>query len=136
VLITLTLIPSEEQIYAGIPKEIIVTTDIPSTIFYTLDNSIPTIDSEIYLDRIIMPTDQGNVILKVWATNGVDSSEILTTVYKTDVVPGRQPHDTIKGLAINCSSDKSNFPYGDQNYTAMPYVFVNTGGIKFSITSS
>jgi hypothetical protein len=129
VLITVTLTPSEEQIYAGIPKEVLAETDIPALVFYTLDNSTPTSDSEIYLDRIIMPTDQGNVTLKVWATNGIDSSEVITETYKTDIVPGRQPRDMIKGSVKHCSADKSNFPYGDQNYTAMPYVFANTGGM-------
>ena len=128
-LITITLIPSEEQILAGIPKEIFVTTDIPSTIFYTFDNSVPTTDSEIYTDRIVSPTDQGNVILKIWATNGVDSSEVLTEIYKTDITPARRPHDAIKGPVTHSLYDKPNFPYGDQNYTAMPYIFANTGGL-------
>lgn len=128
-LITITIFPSEEQILAGIPKEILIETDIPSTIFYTLDNSAPTTDSEIYLDRIIMPTDSGNVILKVWATNGSDESEIITATYKTDVTPGRHSHDTIKGPIKHSLNQFSNFPYGDQNYTAMPYIFANTGGM-------
>ena len=128
-LITLTITPSEIEILAGIPKEILVQTDLPSTIFYTLDKSEPTVNSEIYLDKIVLPTDQGNVIVKIWATNGVDQSEISTFEYHTNIVPGRQSHDTILGPVKNCSSDKPNFPYGDQNYTAMPYVFANTGGM-------
>jgi hypothetical protein len=83
--IILTITPDQAEIQLS--DNIVLTTDIPSTIFYTFDGSDPTSDSEIYLNRITLIeipnqyTNTGIVTLKAWATNGVDNSIIVTKQY-------------------------------------------------------
>lgn len=85
-VISLTIIESETQIIAGIPKTVTLSTNIPSTIFYTLDGNDPTLSSSIYVSPISLPTNSPTLILKVFATNGTDSSPIINTTYQTDML--------------------------------------------------
>lgn len=83
-VILLSLEESDEQILAGIPEIVTLTTNVPATIFFTLDDTDPTEDSEIYVDEIIMPTDSSTVILKAIAISGDSESSILEVTYFPD----------------------------------------------------
>lgn len=113
VVISVTVTASEEEIMAGIPKTISITTNIPAIIFYTLDGSIPTLNSTQYVGPVFLPYSQFVVILNVFATNGTDSSPIINEIYQTDMVDGnvrfsrndtnQPPGYSLQGL----------YPYGD-----------------------
>ncbi len=75
---------SEKEIMSGFPEYVILTTNISSTIFYTLDGSTPTEESEIFVDRLYLPTTGLTLILKVWAVSEFEVSEILEQIYFTD----------------------------------------------------
>ena len=51
-VITITINESSDQILAGIPKYITLTTNIPATIFYTLDGTTPTTLSDMAVGQI------------------------------------------------------------------------------------
>lgn len=93
-VISVTVTQSAEQVVAGIPKVVSIATNIPATIFYTLDDSDPTLFSTIYTGPVFLPFDKLLVTLKILATNGTDSSPIVIEQYMTDMVSGnaRLPH--------------------------------------------
>ena len=93
VVISVSITESEEQVVAGIPKTVAISTNVPSTIFYTLDGSVPTLFSTMYTGPIFLPVDKLAVTLSVFATNGVDSSPIVTETYITNMLGNtRLPH--------------------------------------------
>lgn len=111
VVISISVTESSEQIISGIPKSISIATNIPSTIFYTLDGSDPTIYSSIYTSALTMPTDQLSITLKIFASNGVDNSAIITETYTTNILNNlRVPH---AATTANPGTSLSNkYPFG------------------------
>jgi hypothetical protein len=109
--IILTVTESSEQIISGIPRTIALTTDIPSTIFYTLDGTEPTLYSTIYIGLIIVETNVTELTLKTFASNGVITSTIITKNYFVDILDNtRLPH-----AGTNAPAQKSTnglFPFG------------------------
>jgi len=93
-VISVTITASTDQIVAGIPKTVSITTNTPATIFYTLDGTDPTLFSTIYTGPIFLPYNKFLVTLKVMANNGVNSSPIVVEQYQTDIVDSnaRLPH--------------------------------------------
>lgn len=99
-VISVTITESAEQVVSGIPKTVSISTNIPATIFYTLDGSDPTLFSSIYTGPLHLPFDTLQVILKVLASNGVDSSPIITETYITDINQNaRLPHSATDAQA-------------------------------------
>ena len=123
-VIVITVTDSSDQLLSGIPKTVTITTNIPSSIFYTLDGTDPSASSTLYLNPIEMPTNVNSVTLKIFATDGTDSSPIVTKEYAPNIVPLRQSHDEVTGSNI---SDKTInlYPFGD----ASPSVEVQYGNI-------
>lgn len=112
-VISVTITASDDQIMAGIPKTVAISTNIPAIIFYTLDGSTPTVNSTQYTGPIFMPVSQLVVILNVLATNGTDSSPIITETYQTDMVDSNvrfSRNDTNQPPGFNL---QGLFPYGD-----------------------
>lgn len=110
-VITLSIEESSEQIVAGIPKTIILTTNIPSSIFYTLDGTTPTVFSNIYTGPIMLPFDVLSVTLSTFATNGVDSSPIISELYTPLVLNNtRLPHSAVDGQPHDAVPDL--YPFG------------------------
>lgn len=92
-VISVSITESEEQVVSGIPKAISISTNVPSTIFYTLDGTDPNLFSTIYTGTLFLPYDALTVTLKVLATNGVDYSLIVTETYETNILNNaRLPH--------------------------------------------
>jgi Chitobiase/beta-hexosaminidase C-terminal domain len=97
VVISVTVTASEEEVVAGIPRTVSIATNVPASIFYTLDGSVPTLFSTMYTGPIFLSTFKLNVTLNILATNGVESSPIVTECYVTNQVIGtnaRLPHST------------------------------------------
>lgn len=83
-VISISISESSAQIVSGIPKTITLSTNIPASIFYTLDGSDPTLFSTIYTGPITMPTEFLSITFKVFASNGVDNSPIISETYFTN----------------------------------------------------
>ena len=111
-VISVTITQSSEQVVAGIPRSVSVSTNIPATIFYTLDGTAPTLFSTMYTGPIFLPFDKLLVTLQILATNGTDSSPIVAEVYMTDIVDSnlRLPHSATTAHAGSVLPD--NYPYG------------------------
>jgi hypothetical protein len=97
-VITISIVESPIQKVANIPQNVTLSTNVPSTIFYTLDGTDPDTDSLIAVGSITLPTDQGGVTLKIFATNGVDSTPITTYQYGPDWTKNRLPHAKVTGV--------------------------------------
>lgn len=120
-VISLTIIESKEQILAGVPKYVTITTNIPSTIFYTTDGSDPTIDSDIYTTPVLLPINS-LVTLKVFATNGIDSSQIITEEFSTNILANtRLSHSATNGQN---NANESLYPLGT-NTTQLDIQYFN-----------
>src|SRR6266705_119192 len=127
-VITITIAQSPIEKVAGIPLNITVTTNVSSVIFYTLDNTTPTVDSLIITGPLTLPTDQVSVIFKAFATDGTNTSPIITQVYQnTTISKLRQPRDKVIGLSNSpISQDRGIFGSNSPNPNV---TFGNTGGI-------
>jgi len=123
-VVTITISESSVQLISGIPISISMTTNIPSTIFYTLDGTDPTTSSSVYIGgELELPTNQTTVVFKVFATDGVDSSSIITRTYQPDIVILRQAQDEVD-MTTEGPGTLPMFPYGDPTPT-LPVVYGN-----------
>lgn len=82
-VILLTVKESENQIISGIPEYVEFETNVPATVFFTLDGTDPTVDSEIAVDQVHLPSHGKIVALKAIAVSGVFYSSILEETYYT-----------------------------------------------------
>lgn len=130
-VISVTILESSEQVVAGIPRSIAIATNIPSTIFYTLDGSDPTLSSNIYTSPIILSSDLLKVVLKVLATNGVIFSPIVSQEYETNMlIDARLPHSATDAQAGE--NIPNLYPYGtnEQQPNAQ---FLNPGDAAITV---
>ncbi len=130
-VITITINESSEQIVAGIPKTVVLDTNVPATVFYTLDGTTPTISSTIAVGSIKLPTIQPSVVLKAFATDGMTTSPVITALYSGSIVSDRNPRDTVYGLSpegVPLGQAPDSFPFGDYAPT-QPVIYGNMAGI-------
>jgi hypothetical protein len=125
-VISITITESANQVLPGIPSAITLSTNEPATIFYTLDGGIPDTFSPVYVSPIALSDTSLSVVLTIFATNGIDSSTIITQSYQASIdqlptISGdRLPHSAVSNL--NSSNMNSLFPFGtpaplpDSNY--------------------
>jgi len=124
-VITITITESDVQLLFGIPKSVTLTTNMPATIFYTLDGSDPDTSSLVYLSgELELPTNQTTLIFKVFATDGSNYSAIIEREYRPTIDVLRQSHDQVT-IDTSCSS-YDRFPYGDGS-PEVPGVYHNVG---------
>lgn len=129
-IISISITESPLQLVAGIPSNITLDTNIPATIFYTLDGTEPTVASMVVIGPITLPSDVAYVEVRALAENGVDTSGTISQEYFTNVVPARHPHDTVIGREGSCQ--KATFPFGSPSAGILPpQRFGNTGGIIY-----
>jgi hypothetical protein len=119
----LIITESTEQIVANIPKTITLDTNVPATIFYTLDSSVPTTSSNIYISPIKLSEDQLTWDLKAFATNGIETTDIISKTYHPNLIEGRNPFDAVSNE--ECGDNFSSFPFGSRN-SGVPITFGNT----------
>jgi hypothetical protein len=110
-VISVIITESEEHILSGIPRFVSLSTNIPATIFYTLNGIDPTLSSDIYTDPIYLPTDKLSITIKVLATNGSIFSPIVSETYETNMLENtRLPHSATDAAA---GSNLPNlYPFG------------------------
>lgn len=110
-LITITITESEAQRISGVPEFVTLSTSIPSTVYYTLDGADPDTLSLVYAGgELALPTNQPSVTLKIFATNGADSSAIIERHFRPNIILGRQTHDQVT-LSGGCDDSDKTFPY-------------------------
>jgi hypothetical protein len=127
-VIAISILESPLQLLAGIPSNVTLNTNVPATIFYTLDGSEPTVGSLVAVGPITMPTNSADVVLKAFATDGVSTSATITQEYKTDIVGARQPHDKV--FRDSDCGGKATYPFGSPAESFnFPERFGNTGGV-------
>ena len=81
-MISLTIIEGDQELFDGFPESVSFETDVPSTVYYTLDGSDPTEDSLIAIGKVFLPTLSGTLQIRAIAISGDDSSEIVTDQYE------------------------------------------------------
>jgi len=108
-VITITIVESSRQIVSGIPQNVTLESSVPATIFFTLDGSDPDMNSEIAVGPIAIPTNKSSAILKILATDGVDSSGIITQIYSPDITSIRNFWDKVTNTG---GTSKDIFPFG------------------------
>ncbi|MCZ2224483.1 MAG: chitobiase/beta-hexosaminidase C-terminal domain-containing protein [Chitinophagales bacterium] len=134
-MINVTITESSEQISSGIPKFVELSTDIISNIYYTLDGTDPTYMSMIYIDKIRMPASSPTITLKVFASNGLDSSNIVEKKYfpisadnvkypysLTDSEPNKNTNTILYPFGTNSNNPKaiySNPSNSDRNISSL-----------------
>lgn len=115
-VISITITASDEQVIFGIPRFITLNANISSTIFYTLDGTEPTTSSLIYVSPIELSTNETVIIVSVFATNGTDSSPIITNTYQQERGPDlRVPHSGTNAPA-NSVPKNDPYPFGTPPY--------------------
>jgi hypothetical protein len=82
-IITISAIELGPVLVAGIPRFVALETNVPATIFYTLDNSQPTSSSSVYLDPIKVPDNICALVLRAKAVSGTDVGYLYAS-YNTD----------------------------------------------------
>lgn len=119
-VISITLIASDPGLTPGIPETLTVETDIPATVFYTLDGSSPDANSSVYVAPILLPSSLHQITIKLFATNGSDTSAIISQTYTADLSAvqtrsgDRMAQSTISNLG-NAANNNSKFPFGDNS---------------------
>lgn len=84
-VITLTFTGSETEIISGIPETLTITSNIPSTIHYTLDETTPTTNSPIFTGPILLPDGVNAVVVSALALDGTgEPSSTLTQTFAAD----------------------------------------------------
>lgn len=112
-VISVAVTVSEEQIVAGIPKTVSIATNISATIFYTLDGAVPTLFSTIYTGPIFLPTDKLSVTLKVLASNGTDTSPVVSDTFITNLASGTNARLAHSGTDAEAESNIPDlYPFG------------------------
>jgi len=132
--ISISITESEEQIISGIPKIISLSSNIPSTIFYTLDGSDPNLFSNIYIEPIHLPSDKLSITLKVMAVSGNETSIIISEIYSSNIINNtRLPHSSTN---IEPSQAIDNlYPFGS-NFDSTDTVFLNPGDSGINVNTS
>jgi hypothetical protein len=70
-VITISVVDVGPELISGVPQWVSLSTNIPATIFYTLDGSVPTIASSVYITSILLTTTS-SIRLRALAISGVD----------------------------------------------------------------
>lgn len=112
-VITISAASSARQLVSGIPQYITLSTNLTSVMFYTLDGTVPSQSSTVYVGQIEMPRDASLVRLRAFATNGIDTSGSLDVTYKTVITANiRLPQAKVTFLEdityVNCAIGQSS----------------------------
>lgn len=131
--ISLIITESETEKISGIPEFIIAETNVPATIFYTLDGSAPTTGSSVYVGPIQLPTNVSRIIVKIFATNGIEDSSIFDKTYGSSFV-GLDPGSSIVTNYNQYRTGINYAPFGDMLQDARP-IFGPAAGLIINDSS-
>lgn len=97
-VISITIAESTLSKIAGIPSSITVTTNVPATVFFTLDGTTPTTASSVVVNPLELPTNQSSVVFTAFATDGYTTCPVITREFKPNIVGNRTSHDKISDI--------------------------------------
>lgn len=83
-VIVLSIAESDDEIVSGVPEYVEFSTNVPSTVFYTLDGTDPDEFSDMAVGKVYLPTSGLTVKLKAIAVSGTMTSEMFEEIYFTD----------------------------------------------------
>lgn len=112
---TLTFISSENEIMSGVPEYVEIESNIPSNIYYTIDTSEPSIDSNIYSGYIYFtPNGPSSFTLKAFGID-VDGyrGPTLSQTFSADtseISVARNVNG--EGIIVDKYEDTTNTVYG------------------------
>ncbi len=99
--IILTVTRSESEIVSGIPEYLKIETNISAMVFYTLDGTDPTIESEFLTDdNLYLPTSKNSVYTKIIAIAGEETSSIFEHEWGTVLTFFSKRFDDSQGVNI------------------------------------
>lgn len=81
-MITLTIHESDNELMDGFPEYVSFDTDVPATVYYTLDGTDPDNNSLIAVGSVYLPTLSGTLEIRALAVAGDDESDVLEVVYE------------------------------------------------------
>jgi hypothetical protein len=113
-VVTLTFTSSEEEIVSGIPRYMTIESSVPATIYYTIDGSVPTENSPIYITTFEMPDNENSVTLSAFGidADGYDGP-ILTQVFAPDTTQITVTRNVgSEGLVVDRYDDLTDIEYG------------------------
>jgi hypothetical protein len=132
-VISIEIERSAEEIISGIPKIVTISTNISASIFYTIDGSEPSLSSDIYISPIYMPTDSLSITLKVFATNGVDTSSVISETYFTNLTEGQNSRIFRPSTSSPAGTIvESYFPFGS-NSPDPSFTFTSSGNAGVTV---
>lgn len=82
-MITLTIDKSTIELVLGIPEYLTVSTDAPSSVYYTLDGAVPDETSLVAGSRIYLPNNMPSFTISIIAISSTDHSDIYTEKFST-----------------------------------------------------
>lgn len=118
-VISLTVTQSASETLSGIPDTITISSSVPAIIFFTLDGTTPNTNSSVYALPIRLPTHLSSVTINILATDGTDTSAIVTQTFTADLSTvvnltsygARFPQTTMASTG-NPANGNSKFPFG------------------------
>lgn len=125
-VISISIIESPIQKIANVPLTITLSTNIPATIFYTLDGTNPDTNSLIVVGPISLPTDQPSVSFKYFAVAGLDTTQIFTHFYGPDISETRNPRSKVTNVGDPAVIDLG--PFGSTALNGPPH-FSGVSGV-------
>lgn len=138
-VVTLTFLGSDIEIASGIPKFMTISSNIPATIYFTLDGATPTINSPIYIDTFEMPDNTNTILVSAFGIDGVgDPGSILTQSFSPDVTSITVSRYTgQEGVAVDRYDDETDNVIGhDADGNPIAYTDYDDGFIGLRILRS
>lgn len=127
-VVTLTFTGSEEEITSGIPQTVSISSNVPATIYYTIDGTTPTLLSSVYVGDINLPDGQDSVILSAFGVDSEDNAgPILTQTFAADTTRITVSRNVgQEGFVLSRPNDGDNIPVGfDVNGEAAMFLDVD-----------
>lgn len=120
-VISLTVTQSSSETISGIPNTITITSNVPTIIFFTLDGTVPNVNSSVYFGPIRLPIHLPSVTLNILASDGTNTSTLITQTFTADLstidnitAGARAPQATLANIG-NSANSNSLFPFGTTN---------------------
>lgn len=109
-IVVLTFTSSEEEISSGIPRYVTIESNVPATIYFTLDGTTPTAGSQIYTDPVEIPDGQTSIILSAFGVDsGLIAGPILIQTFAPDMTKiNVARHIKNEGIVLDSASDDTN----------------------------
>jgi len=99
-VITITAIGLGPDLVAGIPQLVELATNLPATVYFTLDGSEPTAYSPVYVSPIQLPTAL-RVRLRALAISGPDQGTLDLTFSASPGLIGETRKGTFTGIVVD-----------------------------------